>query len=207
MKKIPILMVLLFLFGLSSCVVVDAPDNVNKNEVTDTENSEINFDYLVNNSQLCCVVSGNKKYDEKKICKEVIKEDEIYITRIIAACSNSVNKDSAITIVQPADSYADLNGLNILFLNEDPNEDGVYTIVGGSSSVIYFYETGKIKSDNKYLQKDIKERFDGEFQDFNDWFMEYYGHNKPINDSNGLSTTTSPNFENNSNVITTAKPE
>ena len=172
----------------------------------DVENPEINLDYLIKNSQLCYVVSGNKKYDEEKICKEVIKDGKMYMTRIITACSSSDNKDTAITIVQSADSYVDLNGLNILFLNEDPNEEGVYTIVGGSSSVIHVYKPGKIRSDNKYLQKDIKERFDGEFQDFNDWFMDYYGHNKQINDGNEISTTLTT-FEDYSDVITADKPE
>lgn len=206
MKKISLLLVLVFVCTFSSCTVNDTSNIGNKTDVLDVENPEINLDYLIKNSQLCYVVSGNKKYDEEKICKDVIKDGKMYMTRIITACSNSDNKDTAITIVQSADSYVDLNGINILFLNEEPNEEGVYTIVGGSSSVIHVYKPGKIQSDNQYLQKDIKERFDGEFQDFNDWFMDYYGHNKPINDSNELSTTL-PNFEDYSDVITTAKPE
>lgn len=206
MKKLSFLLAIVFIFSLSSCTINLDSHNRNKTDMESGESPEINLDYLIKNSQLCYVVSGNKKYDEEKICKDVIKDGKMYMTRIITACSNSDNKDTAITIVQSADSYVDLNGLNILFLNEEPNEEGVYTIVGGSSSVIHVYKPGKIQSDNKYLQKDIKERFDGEFQDFNDWFMDYYGHNKPINDSNELSTTL-PNFEDYSDVITTAKPE
>lgn len=171
------------------------------NESENINISDISIKTLMESSQVCALISS---YSNQYELNEYEKDNKIYSTRLVLQ-SNINNLDNTITIVQPKNSFVELNELNIVFLNKDPSEKNIYLITGGSSCIININNMN-LKTTNKELQKDLNKIFNNKLSNYYTWFDNNYNSTTNLTDDDILNTTLPITDDFSNNSFFTTKP-